>query len=95
VQLYIEIDNEIETFEVNALAEENDIIKIAILLNPKTLRRNFYNIIGELNEIIAHELEHLYQYSKGEHTYNTNQKNHLSITHNHTKSELKEPDLDE
>ena len=69
VQLYIEIDNEIETFEVNALAEENDIIKIAILLNPKTLRRNFYNIIGELNEIIAHELEHLYQYSKGEHTY--------------------------
>jgi len=69
VHLYLEIDNEIETFEINGLAEQNDIIKIAILFNPKTLRRNFYNIIGELNEIIAHELEHLHQYFKGEHTY--------------------------
>ena len=69
VQLYIEIDNEIDTYKMNAQITTNDIIQIIIRFNPKTLKRNFYNIIGELNEIIAHELEHLYQYSKGEHTY--------------------------
>jgi hypothetical protein len=69
VQLYIEIDNEIDTYKMNAQITTNDIIQIIIRFNPKTLRRNFYNIIGELNEIIAHELEHLYQYFKGEHTY--------------------------
>ena len=69
VQLYIEIDNEIDTYKMNAQITTNDIIQIIIRFNPKTLKRNFYNIIGELNEIIAHELEHLYQYFKGEHTY--------------------------
>ena len=68
VQLFIEIDNDMETFQINGLAEENDIIKIAIKFNPKTLRRNFYNIIGELNDIVAHELEHFYQQFRGEYS---------------------------
>jgi hypothetical protein len=28
------------------------------------LRRNFYNIIGQLNDIVAHELEHGFQYNR-------------------------------
>jgi hypothetical protein len=69
VDLYIRINNDTETYEMNARVTTNDVIQIIVEFNPKTLKRNFYNIIGELNEIIAHELEHLYQYFKGEHTY--------------------------
>jgi hypothetical protein len=47
VELYVEIDNNLE---------------IIIKFNPKTLRKNIYNIIGELNDIVAHELEHGFQY---------------------------------
>jgi len=69
VDLYVRINNDVETYKMNAQITTNDVIQIIIEFNPKTLRRNFYNIIGELNEMIAHELEHLYQYFKGEHTY--------------------------
>ena len=37
-------------------------VEIDIKFNPKTLRKNIYNIIGELNDIVAHELEHGFQY---------------------------------
>ena len=74
VQLYVEIDNNIEKYEMNGRIMENDVIQIIIRFNPKTLKRNFYNIIGELNDIVAHELEHLYQYFRGEHTFKTQSK---------------------
>jgi hypothetical protein len=69
VDLYVRINNDVETYKMNAQITTNDVIQIIIEFNPKTLKRNFYNIIGELNEMIAHELEHLYQYFRGEHTY--------------------------
>ena len=71
VELFIEIDNDIEKYKMNGQIVENDVIQIIIRFNPKTLKNNFYNIIGELNEIVAHELEHLYQYFRGEHKYKT------------------------
>lgn len=74
VQLYVEIDNDIEDYKMNGRIMENDVIQIIIRFNPKTLKRNFYNIIGELNDIVAHELEHLYQYFRGEHTFKTQSK---------------------
>jgi hypothetical protein len=36
------------------------------MFNPANLSKNLYDIIGELNEIIAHELEHGVQTYKGE-----------------------------
>lgn len=70
VDLTLQIDNELEGYETNANHAENEVIELLIRFNPKTLKKNFYNIIGELNDIIAHELEHLHQYFKGEHVYN-------------------------
>jgi hypothetical protein len=71
VELFIEIDNDIEKYKMNGQIVENDVIQIIIRFNPKTLKNNFYNIIGELNEIVAHELEHLFQYFRGEYKYKT------------------------
>ena len=71
IELFIEIDNDIEKYKMNGQIVENDVIQIIIRFNPKTLKNNFYNIIGELNEIVAHELEHLFQYFRGEHKYKT------------------------
>jgi hypothetical protein len=71
IELFIEIDNDIEKYKMNGQIVENDVIQIIIRFNPKTLKNNFYNIIGELNEIVAHELEHLFQYFKGEYKYKT------------------------
>ena len=71
VDLSIEIDENIEGYEIEGdYSSEDDVIEIAILYNPKTLRRNFYNIIGKLNDMVAHELEHGFQYNKGERIYN-------------------------
>jgi len=70
VDLTLEIDNELEGYKTTANHADNDVIELLIRFNPKTLKKNFYNIIGELNDIIAHELEHLHQYFKGEDVYN-------------------------
>jgi len=63
VELYVEIDDNLDGYSVGGnFSSEDDVIEIAIKFNPKTLRKNIYNIIGELNDIVAHELEHGFQY---------------------------------
>ena len=63
VELYVEIDNNLDGYSVGGnFSSEDDVIEIVIKFNPKTLRKNIYNIIGELNDIVAHELEHGFQY---------------------------------
>jgi len=72
VELTLEIDDEMDGYKMNGeYSYEYDdtisVIELIIRYNPKTLRRNFYNIIGELNEIVAHELEHAFQYNRDGH----------------------------
>jgi hypothetical protein len=63
VELTVKIDENIDGYELDGdYSTEDDVIEIIILFNPKTLRKNLYNIIGELNDIVAHELEHGFQY---------------------------------
>jgi hypothetical protein len=63
VELYVEIDNNLDGYSIGGnFSSEDDVIEIDIKFNPKTLRKNIYNIIGELNDIVAHELEHGFQY---------------------------------
>jgi hypothetical protein len=63
VELYVEIDDNLDGYQLNgSFTSESDVIGIIIKFNPKTLRKNIYNIIGELNDIVAHELEHGFQY---------------------------------
>ena len=65
VELILEIDDEMEGYQMNGeYSSDDEVIEIIIRYNPKTLRRNFYNIIGELNDIVAHELEHGFQYNR-------------------------------
>ena len=65
VELILEIDDEMEGYQMNGeYSSDDEVIEIIIRYNPKTLRRNFYNIIGELNDIVAHELEHGFQYTR-------------------------------
>jgi hypothetical protein len=66
VDLFVKIDNDEPKYQMNGQTTDNDVIQILVIINPKTLKNNFYNIIGELNEIVAHELEHLYQDYRGE-----------------------------
>jgi hypothetical protein len=63
VNLFIETDDKIDGYELGGnFSSDDDVIEIGIKFNPKTLRKNIYNIIGELNDIVAHELEHGFQY---------------------------------
>ena len=63
VNLFIETDDNIDGYELGGnFSSEDDVVEVGIKFNPKTLRKNIYNIIGELNDIVAHELEHGFQY---------------------------------
>ena len=69
VELTLEIDDEMDGYKIDGeySYEPDDtisVIEFDIKYNPKTLRKNFYNIIGELNDIVAHELEHAFQYNR-------------------------------
>jgi hypothetical protein len=64
VELTLQIDENMNGYQMNGYYSSDDnIIEIIIRYNPKTLRKNFYNIIGQLNDIVAHELEHGFQYN--------------------------------
>jgi hypothetical protein len=63
VELILKFDNDLNGFKINAnYSSDDDVIEVLIVFNPKKLRKNLYNIIGELNDIISHELEHGFQY---------------------------------
>lgn len=47
-------------------SSENDVVEISVSYNRKTLKKDLYNLIGELNDVVAHELEHGFQYYRGE-----------------------------
>ena len=65
VELIIQIDENMDGYQMNGdYSSDDDVVEVIIRFNPKTLRRNFYNIIGQLNDIVAHELEHGFQYNR-------------------------------
>jgi hypothetical protein len=66
VELTIEPDSEIDDYLINAeYFRDVDIIGITILYNPDNKQQSLYGIVGELNEVIAHELRHVNQKIKG------------------------------
>lgn len=73
VELVINYDNSIEGYQIpNSFYNSDDIIEILIVINPNDITKNLYNLIGELNEIITHELIHLKQNYAGELEYDDN-----------------------
>ena len=63
VELVIKIDENIDGYEVDGnYYPETETVEIFVTFNPKNLKKYIYNIIGELNDVVAHELEHGFQY---------------------------------
>lgn len=70
VDLFLDIDENLNGYKINgSFSSEDDVIEILIKFNPNNLKKHIYNIVGELNEIIAHELEHGFQYIKDNKSY--------------------------
>ena len=66
VELIIEPSNDVDDFLTNAnFYRDEDIIVVKIVYNSNKKNKILYNLIGELNEIIAHELRHQYQRDTG------------------------------
>jgi hypothetical protein len=67
VEVEITKSKHTKSFGINAnFIPDEDVIEILITYNPDTLSKNLYGIIGELNEIITHELEHALQSNRGD-----------------------------
>jgi len=67
VDLYLVHNYEILNYETEAFYDiDNDVIEIGVEYNPESLNKQLYNLIGELNEIVAHEIAHSIQNSRGE-----------------------------
>ena len=66
IELNLEIDDDVENIDIDAsYYREEDVIEITIISNPEMGYKNLELLIGELNETLRHELEHIYQYQKG------------------------------
>lgn len=66
VELTLEMSDNVDDYMSTAFfVRDENVIEIKIVYNPKNKRKITYDLIGELNEIIAHELRHLYQRDTG------------------------------
>jgi hypothetical protein len=66
VELIIEINRDIRDFRLNAeYYPDDDAISVLIQYNPKNKRVSMYELVGNLNETISHELRHLTQNTLG------------------------------
>jgi hypothetical protein len=67
VELTLKSSKKQNDFKVNGYYVPDDgVIEILVLFNPEKIESQLYKLIGELNELIAHELEHGYQDYRGE-----------------------------
>ena len=66
IELIMEINDEIDSFKVNAeIYNDDHAIKLVIQYNFENKNKILYDLIGELNEVIAHELRHIDQNVRG------------------------------
>ena len=66
VELTLEMSDDVDDYMSTAFfVRDENVIEIKIVYNPKNKRKITYDLIGELNEIIAHELRHQYQRDRG------------------------------
>jgi hypothetical protein len=71
IELIIQQSKDVDDFLLNAeLYRDEGIIAIVIMYNPKNKTKSLYGLVGELNELVAHELRHLYQQAYGTHDIN-------------------------
>ena len=69
--MILQPSDEVDDFMLNAnFYREDDVIVVKIVYNPDKKTQIIYNLIGELNEIIAHELRHQYQRDRNMYDFN-------------------------
>lgn len=87
VELEIRPNKDINRFYVNGnYVKEIDVIEVLITYNPEqNLDKMMYDIIGELNDLIAHELEHYNQFTKGEFDLDNSEDDDENALHYYTK----------
>jgi hypothetical protein len=62
LELILEMSDNIDDFIINAdYYSEDDVVVVKIIYNPINKTKNLYRLIGELNELISHELRHGHQ----------------------------------
>ena len=63
VEFDVERDSTIEDEYIldGRTVDEGDIIEIKLIYNPSLFPQSLYGIIGDLNDMVAHELEHVLQ----------------------------------
>jgi hypothetical protein len=67
VELILEPSDMIDDFIVDAeLFREDNVISVSIKYNPEKKSNITYDLIGELNEIVAHEIRHIVQKGRSE-----------------------------
>lgn len=67
LELKIYQTDEIETFELEGgYYEDDEIMEIEILYNPNAFPSQLWHLVGELNETVRHELQHIIQFERGE-----------------------------
>jgi len=86
VELEIRPNKDVKSFLVNGnYVKHEDTIEVLIVYNPNgNIKKMMYDIIGELNDLIAHELEHYNQYTTGEYDLEDDEKSEESL-HYYTK----------
>ena len=66
IELDFVVTEDIKSYLVNAVYwREDDVISIKVIYNPKVKNKITYDLIGELNEVIAHEIRHVDQKHRG------------------------------
>lgn len=64
--LQLSSDESVDGFEVDAdYYKDEDVISVEIITNPSFGQDIIQPLVGELNEVIRHELEHMKQHQKG------------------------------
>ena len=68
LQVYVDMsfDESVEGFDADAdYYKDEDLIYVTLKTNPNFGTSYMYDLVGELNELIRHELEHVNQYESG------------------------------
>lgn len=67
LELNVVYNTNIEKFRVDGnYYNDEDVLQINIEINPTNIKNQLQQIIGPLNELIAHELTHIKQHERGE-----------------------------
>jgi predicted RNA-binding Zn-ribbon protein involved in translation (DUF1610 family) len=62
VEFTIEFNDDLpKPYLVDGSKTDDDVIEIFLIINPEFYPKNLYDILADLNDLVAHELEHIMQ----------------------------------